>query len=97
MRFSSVSATNADGISMPWPNSRNQNLTPFNRCVDALRPPARLVKLLLAYPLMPVKLLMGIHWEALMLRLKGTHPRPEMRTLPCTFRPASRLLGVAAQ
>lgn len=97
MRFSSVSATNADSISMPWPISRNQNLTPFNLFVTVALPPARLVKLPLAYPLMPVKLLMGIHWEALMLRRKGTHPRPEMRTLPGTFRPASRLLGVAAQ
>lgn len=86
---------------MAWLGSRNHL---FNFARDHLAPlelrsagSATGIKLLLAYPLMPVKLLMDIHWEALLLRLKGMFPRPKLCTLPGAHRPASRWLDVAAQ
>jgi hypothetical protein len=35
---------------------------------------ATLLKLLLAYPFVTAKLVVGIHWEALLLWLKGVPP-----------------------
>lgn len=52
---------------------------------DAERRPltdATLLKLLLAYPFMTAKVVVGIHWEALLLWLKGVPPTLELRRQP---------------
>jgi uncharacterized protein len=43
---------------------------------------ASLVRLLLAMPLMPLKVIAAIHWQALLLYLRGAtyHPAPETKT-----------------
>ena len=43
---------------------------------------ATLLKLLLAYPFMTAKVVAGIHWEALLLWLKGVPPTLKMRRPP---------------
>lgn len=51
---------------------------------DAERRPltdATLLKLLLAYPFMTAKVVAGIHWEALLLWLKGVPPTLKLRRL----------------
>lgn len=103
MRASSSAFSNSGspGFSIAWLACLNQFFSDYRERSHTLGMPAALpkarIKLLLAYPLMPVKLLMGIRWEALLLRLKVTPPRPKLCTLPGSLRPASRWLGVAAQ
>ncbi|WP_449396166.1 DUF1365 family protein [Devosia riboflavina] len=103
MRASSSAFTNAgsQGFSVAWLVSRNQCFSRSSVLFDTRAPrasrPVDTIKLLLAYPLMPVKLLMGIHWEALLLRLKGTPPRPRSTKKLGSLRSASRLLGAPAQ
>jgi DUF1365 family protein len=43
---------------------------------------ASLLKLLLAYPFMTTKVVLGIHWEALLLWLKGVPPTLRLRRQP---------------
>lgn len=57
--------------------------------LDAHRAPltdARLLRLLVAYPLLTLKVVAGIHWEALRLWLKGArlHERPAAPASPLT-------------
>lgn len=50
----------------------------------------QLAKLLLAYPFMTAKVMAGIHWEALLLWLKGVPPTLHLRRDLKARRPASR-------
>ncbi|SEK58153.1 hypothetical protein SAMN05216359_102278 [Roseateles sp. YR242] len=70
------------GVSVHEGSQQAPGACVLNARLDALRAPltdAALLRLLVTHPLLTLKVLVGIHWEALRLWLKGArlHQRPE--------------------